>query len=337
MSVIRQDLTTRDWTIFATERAKRPKYECGVVKKERVKDEYVENCPFCKGNENMTPKEIFSVKEGNDWKVRVVPNKYPALEEKGVSSGAADRHIKGIHLYMDGVGRHEVIIESPKHNDSLATVKLEQVEKVVLTYRQRFIELSKNEDYQLIVIFKNYGVRAGTSLEHPHSQIAATPFVPCYVRNKLSKSQIYFDDFGRCVFCDTIQYEIRDKKRIICENEDFIAFAPYASTVPYNVKILPRKHESCFGSISEKDARSLASILRIILQKLYYLLDNPEYNYVIDSSPIDKSGERSYHWHLNILPRLTTRAGFEIGSGININTVLPENCAKLLRRIKIRP
>jgi len=334
VSVIRQDLSTRDWTIFATERAKRPKYKCDVVGKEQVKDEYVESCPFCKGNEDMTPKEIFSIKEGDDWKVRVVPNKYPALREKEASSGAIDRHIEGGYLYMDGVGRHEVIIESPKHNDNLATVKLEQVEKVVLTYRQRFVELSKDEDCQLIVIFKNHGMGAGTSLEHPHSQIIATPFVPCYIRNKLLESQIYFDDFGRCVFCDIIQYEIIGKKRIICENEDFIAFAPYASTVPYNVKILPRKHESCFGSISEKGARSLASILRTILHKLYYLLDNPEYNYVIESSPIDKSGGRNYHWNLNILPRLVTRAGFEIGSGININTILPEDCAKSLRELK---
>ena len=335
MSVVRQDLSTKDWTIFATERAKRPKDERKVVEKRQIKDEYVKSCPFCKGNESMTPEEVFSIKEEGSWKIRVVPNKFPALKLKKEYDGTIDRHINDGYLYMDGVGSHEVIIESPKHNDDLATVKLEQVEKVMLTYRQRFIELSKNEDYQLIVIFRNHGIRAGTSLEHSHSQLVATPFVPCYVRNKLFESQRYFDDLGRCVFCDMIKYELKDNERMICENEDFVAFAPYASVVPYNIVILPKKHESCFVDVSEKDVKGLALILKIILQKLYYLLDDPDYNYVIDSSPIDKSGERHYHWHLKILPRLTTRAGFEIGSGVNINTILPEDCAKSLREIKI--
>lgn len=335
MIVIRQDLPTRDWTIFSTKRAERPKDLKIEGKDRKVREEYVKSCPFCKGNESMTPKEIFSIKSEKGWEVRVVPNKFPALVPKEVSGGTENRYIKGPYLNMDGIGSHEVIIESPKHNEDLAVMEVGQLEKVILAYRQRFIELSKNESYHLITIFRNHGVRAGTSLAHPHSQIVATPFVPGYVRNKFYESQRYYDNFGRCVYCDMMNYEIKDKERMIYENDNFIAFAPYASIVPYNVMIIGKKHQANFIEISEEDVKSLASILKVVLEKLYYLLDDPDYNYIIDSSPTDKSGERHYHWHLEILPRLTTRAGFEIGSGVYINSILPEDCAKSLREFKI--
>jgi UDPglucose--hexose-1-phosphate uridylyltransferase len=334
MSIIRQDLASKDWTIFSTERAKRP-FDYKKEEKKQVKKEYLKNCPFCRGNEHMTPKEIYSIRQGNDWKVRVIPNKFPALQAKELIKATTERHIKEPYLYMDGIGSHEVIIESPKHNDSLPIMKIEQVDRVIQAYRQRFINLSKSEDYQLIIIFRNNGKIAGSSLEHPHSQLVATPFVPSYVRTKLYEAQRYFDDFGTCVYCDMIKYELKNRERLIYENDNFIAFAPFASIVPYNIIIIPKKHMSCFLELPENETRSFAHSLKIVLSKLYYLLNDPDYNYVIDSTPPDKSGERHYHWHLEILPRLTTRAGFEIGSGVYINTIMPETCARLLRDCKI--
>lgn len=330
MSIIRQDLSTRNWTIFAVDRSGRPT-DFKKVKEKKVIKEYERNCPFCRGNEHMTPKEILTIKGDNDWSVRVVPNKFPVLEPKAVSVNTVNRRITGPYLSIDGVGSHEVIIESPKHNDNLCKMELYQVEGVMQAYRKRFIELSENKDYQLVVIFKNYGDSAGTSLEHSHSQLVAVPFVPGFIRSRLYESERYFDDFGKCVYCDMIAYEIEAKKRIICENECFIAFTPYASVIPYNILILPKEHQACFAQTSENYIKYLASILRTVLKKLYCLLDDPDYNYIIDSAPIDQAGNRCYHWHLEILPRLITRAGFEIGSGININTILPEKCAKLLR------
>jgi len=330
MSEIRQDLSSKDWTIFATERSRRPS-DFKKTKEKKFSNEYEKKCPFCKGNEDMTPKEILSIKSGRNWSVRVVPNKYPALKPKKDYGRSIGRHIEGPYLSIDGVGSHEVIIESPKHNEDLYSMKLSQIENVIKAYRKRFITLSCKGNCQLIVIFKNHGGRAGTSLNHPHSQLAAIPFVPGFVRNKLYESERYFNNSGRCVYCDIMEYEIKAGERIICDNKDFIAFAPYASLSPYSVQIFPKEHQACFSEISEGNTKYLASILGTILKKLYYVLDDPDYNYVIDSAPVGQKGNRHYHWHLEIFPRLSTRAGFEIGSGININTVLPEKCAKSLR------
>ncbi len=335
MSIIRQDLSTREWTIFALNRSRRPT-EFKKVKERKILKEYEKNCPFCEGNEHMTPEEVLSIKIGRKWLVRIVPNKFPALEPKEVYRHNISRHKIGPYLSTDGLGSNEVIIESPKHNDSLYNMELHHVEYVINAYKKRFTELSLNKDQQLVVIFRNHGYGAGTSLNHPHSQLITVPFVPGLVRSKLYESERYFDDIGKCVFCVVKDYEIKVKKRIICENRDFIAFAPYASAVPYNIMILPKEHQACFAEISGNSIKHLASILRTVLRKLYYLLGDPDYNYVIDSAPFDLTGSRYYHWHIEILPRLGNRGGFEIGSGININTILPERCAKLLRENSAR-
>ncbi len=331
MSIIRQDLSTKDWTIFALERAKRPK-DFSQKKRRKSSIRHSANCPFCKGNEDKTPKELFRVSNDGSWLIRVVPNKYPALSSREELNYSVSRHIDGPYLNMEGIGSHEVIIESPRHNDSIAFMEKKHLEKVLLAYKQRYVELSKNENYQLIIIFRNHGARAGTSLEHPHSQLIATPFVPAYVRNKLYESQRYFDDFGNCVYCDMIKNEIQSEKRMVYENDKFISFCPYASVVPYHTLILPKKHQSCFAEIDDSSLEDLADILKKILMGMDKLLGDPDYNYVIDSAPPDKSGAKHYHWHLEILPRLTTRAGFEIGSGMYINTILPEDCASSLRK-----
>jgi len=332
-SIIRQDLSTKDWTIFSVKRASRPR-DYKEIKDNRLIKKYEPGCPFCQGNEEKTPEELLVINGGKDWSVRVIKNKYPAVESReAFGNGYYDRrHIEGPYLSIDGIGEHEVIIESPWHDDNLAKMDVGHVEKVIRAYRERFINISGEPENQLVIIFKNHGKRAGTSLDHPHSQLVATPFVPGYIRNRMFESQRYYDDFGRCVYCDIIDYEMKSKERLVHVNDKYLAVAPYASVVPYNIVIYPKEHQSCFAEISKEDLLDLAGVLQIVLKKLYGLLNDPDYNFVIDSSPIDQSGNRHYHWHIEILPRLSTRAGFEIGSGINMNSVLPETCAENLRK-----
>jgi len=321
-SIIRQDLSTKDWTIFSVNRAARPR-DYKEIKSSKAMKRYEPGCPFCPGNEKETPEELLSINGGKDWSVRVVKNKFPAVEPKeAFGEGHFDnRHVEGPYFSIDGVGEHEVIIESPEHDDNLVKMDISHVEKIMRAYRERFIDISNDPENQLVIIFKNHGRRAGTSLDHPHSQLVATPFVPGYIRNRMFEAQRYYDDFGRCVHCDIIDYETKSKERVIYENDRFIAIAPYASVVPYNIVIYPKKHQSCFTEISPKDLLGLAEVLQTVLNKLYGLLNDPDYNYIIDSSPMDQSGNRYYHWHMEILPRLSTRAGFEIGSEMKLKYV----------------
>ncbi len=318
--------------IIATERAKRPDdFKLKIEKK--ILPAFDVNCPFCPGNEGKTPSEIFAYrKSGTDkdkpgWWVRITPNKFPAL----ISEVELSRVTEGFFRKMDGYGRHEVIIESPEHNLSLGNMSLKQVEEVLLVYRQRYIELSLEKNIKIIIIFRNQGLAAGTSILHPHSQLIALPLVPTHIRHLLEEAMRYYDNHGVCVFCDMIKEEMEFKKRVVLETEKFIAFHPFASKVPFETWILPKNHNAGFGNISIEEAKGLAFILREILGKLYSKLSDPDYNFVLHTAPIKDSNEDYYHWYIQILPRLTTPAGFELGSGVYINTILPEETASFLK------
>jgi UDPglucose--hexose-1-phosphate uridylyltransferase len=340
VSELRQDVATRRWSIIATERAKRPDdFNKGKPDpSEKSVPALDESCPFCPGNEGMTPEPSYvlapegSRKEG--WRVRVVPNKFSALSAPAGDGEATERRRRGMHLEMDGVGQHEVVIEVPDHSKTIATMTDEEVRDVVLTYRRRFLDLDRHDWNQMIIIFRNQGKRAGTSLEHPHSQIIGSPIVPDEIRRRLEEAQRYYDDNGTCVYCNLIRDELKDKARLVTSNPAFVAICPFASTVPYETWILPRRHGSSFGVISEEEAGFLARILRETLSRMYCLLRNPDYNYVVRSAPHHSAGEPHFHWYVEILPRLTTRAGFEIGSGMNINVVTPEDAAGNLREVE---
>ncbi|MFH1220609.1 MAG: galactose-1-phosphate uridylyltransferase [Candidatus Eisenbacteria bacterium] len=338
MPLLRQDLATRRWTIIATERAKRPDDFIKQAGEPREAPAHVPTCPFCVGNEHMTPQPVYLVpdpasKDGKGWSVRVVPNKFPALVVPQHDSEARKRRHVGRYLEMDGCGQHEVVIESPDHSRTIATMSLEQVVRVVCTYRARFLELDRFDWNQLIIIFRNQGEVAGTSLLHPHSQIVGTPIVPQDIRCRLDEAQRYFDDNGTCVLCDVLDAELSEGTRVVASNAGFVAFCPFAAAVPYEIWIVPRRHASSFGVLTEEEADLLARILRDTLRRLYLLLSNPDYNYVIRSSPHQSAGEPHFHWYLEIQPRLATRAGFEIGSGMNVNVVAPEAAAAQLRGV----
>jgi len=328
MNQIRQNKATKNWVIYATERGKRSHDF------QREKDSKEElstldpRCPFCRGNEKMLPAILMEMpgKNRNLWQTRVVPNKYPALRPDGDTG----RTKEGIYVRMQGYGRHEVIIESPFHNQQIALMSSEEVGIVIETYHRRYVDLMKEHQNTMILIFRNHGSRAGTSLLHPHSQLIVTGMVPNYIRRQEEEAQRYFDEWGRCVYCDILDFERQDRRRVLLENSSFLAFVPYAAEVPFEIWIMPKKHQSAFGQISDESKADLGAALQDILGRIYRKLNDPDHNYIIRTSPHYRAKEPQMHWYLLIRPRLTTPAGFEMGSGVSINPSLPEADADFL-------
>jgi UDPglucose--hexose-1-phosphate uridylyltransferase len=333
MSEIRQDPTTEEWVIMAKERAKRPH----DFIRQRAKPElppFSSSCPFCPGNETKTPPEVLAYrgKKAQGWRVRAFANQFAALRPEG---STVRREEEGFFVDMDGIGVHEVLVETPVHNKPLALMKDSGVEDVLCAYQERYNALSRMSFVKLVIIFKNQGPSAGTSLEHPHSQLVATPVVPKHIRMKYEVAIRYYDNTGRCLYSDLVDHELRAGKRVVMETEKFVVFHPFASHQPFETWIVPKIHQACFGNASAEDLENLAHVLRIILLKLYRGLNNPDFNYVIDTAPVEDENKDYYLWHLRIIPRLTEVAGFEIGSGININTALPEETVPFMREQKV--
>ncbi len=324
---IRQNKATKEWVIYAPARGKRPHDFQQDRRDERpALPPYDSRCPFCPGNEEMLPDVLAESPaiDGNGWQTRIVPNKYPAV----TPSGSIARHTRGIYKVMQGYGHHEVIVESPLHNADLATLPVAAVEAVIATYHRRYVELRTDERNLLILIFRNHGPRAGASLSHPHSQLIATGMVPRHLRMREEEAQSYFDEWGRCVLCDIVAFEQTDRRRVVLENESFLAFVPFAAEVPFETWIVPRRHQSDFGLATALERADLARALRGLLGRLHVRLNDPDYNYVINSTP--RADEPHLHWFVRVRPRLITRAGFEIGSGMRINPSLPEADAAFL-------
>ncbi|MGL5083848.1 MAG: galactose-1-phosphate uridylyltransferase [Microcoleaceae cyanobacterium] len=332
MTELRQNLITRDWVIIATERAKRPdQFTKAEVRKIKLPP-YREECPFCRGNEHLTGSdETLRLQEDDDtnWKVRVVGNRYPALS----STGERVRCIDGIFRSLSGVGFHEVVIEYPHHHLTTALMKVEDVANILRVYKRRYIELRKDPRVETIIIFKNHGRGAGTSLEHPHSQIAALPIVPYQWRDRAEEAIRHYDDTGECIFCRTLAEELEAKERVFCETQHFVAFIPYAALSPFHTWIFPRRHASSFDEITEVEIVDLAENLKTVLAKYYFGLHNPDFNYTIRSIPTSEQRTDYFHWYIAIVPRVSLAAGFELGSGMYINTALPEESAAFLRNI----
>jgi UDPglucose--hexose-1-phosphate uridylyltransferase len=330
MNEIRQNKATRQWVIYATARGDRPRDFRRPKDQNESFPEFDPGCPFCPGNEKMLLSIIAEVpgERQTRWRTRVVPNKFPALTPEEDPS----RFTKGIYVGMQGYGRHEVIIEGPLHNHPISRMSPEEVGIIIETYHKRFIDLMKEHKNMMIIIFRNHGLQAGTSLVHPHSQVIVTGMVPNYIRWREEEAQRYFDEWGRCVYCDILEFERQDMCRVILENESFLAFIPYAAEVPFEIWIVPKEHQASFGQISDASKPLLAHALQDILARLHRKLNNPDYNYIINTSPQYKAHEPQLHWYLQVRPRLTTQAGFEIGSGISINPSLPERDADFLNK-----
>ncbi len=332
MPEIRQNIATKEWVVISTERAKRPE-DFKVVKEKKVLLEHSESCPFCPGNEHMTPYESFVINDNQGkWKVRVIPNKYPAV----VNEGTLQYSMEGIKRRVSGVGIAEVIIESAKHNLIIPFMSEKDLEDVIYTYKERYVSAERDTRVKMVIIFKNYGEQAGASIEHPHSQLIAIPVVPFHIRYRIEEAMRYYDETGECVFCKMLNEELKYQERVVVETGSFVCFVPYAALAPFHMWILPKRHMGSFSEINDTEITDLAKNLKITISKLYYGLDNPDYNYVIRSVPVKEKEKEYYHWYITIMPRLIRTAGFEIGTGMSINTSLPENDAKFLREVKVR-
>ncbi|HIK15622.1 MAG TPA: galactose-1-phosphate uridylyltransferase [Leptolyngbyaceae cyanobacterium M33_DOE_097] len=329
MPEIRYNPITSDWVIIATERAKRPHEFIQTDREKLIVPAYRPDCPFCFGNEDHTPDEIYRLCNDQGWRVRIVSNKYPALSSEGERQWIR----RGFFRTVTGVGHHDVVIEHPDHNAAIAGMNAEDVLNILRVYRTRYQELRQDPRVKAIVIFKNHGMEAGTSLEHPHSQIAATPIVPTQFRDRLDMATRFFDTGGECLFCRVLEEELATGERIVAQNADFVAFIPYAALSPFHLWIFPRRHISSFDSTADSELASFASILREVTAKIYYGLGDPAYNFTIRSSPTDEHQTDYFHWYLAIVPRVSRAAGFEMGSGMYINTSLPEASAEFLRSV----
>jgi len=327
MPEYRQNMLTNEWVIISTERAKRPE---DFQKKEADRPplpEFSPQCPFCPGNEAQTPRATLTIERNGKWQVRAVPNKFAALQKDILFHPKRS----GRFLKATGYGIAEVIIETPRHNLSLATMDDASVEDVVKAYKMRYLSVAQEKQICFINLFRNHGVRAGTSLEHPHSQLIATPIIAPHVRNPIEQAVRYFDTHSHCIYCDMLAEEMRGKERIIAETDYFIAYAPYASRTPFEVRIMPKKHQPSYADIEAREISDFAAFLKNVLARIYKGLNNPDYNFIIRSAPVGDENAKYFHWYMLIIPRLTTQAGFEIGTGIYINVTYPEQCAEFLK------
>jgi UDPglucose--hexose-1-phosphate uridylyltransferase len=330
MSQLRKDPIVGRWVIIAENRAKRPNDFEHASTPRRHKDRF---CPFCEGNEHATPDEIIAYRghksqaNGQGWTVRVVANKFPAL----IIEDELSSHKDGIYDVMQGVGAHEVIIESPQHLISTSDLSEEQLREVLWAYRDRLVDLKKDPRLVYGMIFKNVGVEAGASLEHTHSQLIVTPIVPITVVEEMSGSLDFYNNNDRCIYCDMIQQELEYQQRVVLDTPDFLAFCPFASRFPFETWVLPKSHSSHYEAISDGQVKGLSDVFRRVITKVESALDRPAYNYIVHTAPFDTWDLKHYHWHIEVIPSLTRTAGFEWGTGFYVNPMLPEKAAEFLR------
>jgi UDPglucose--hexose-1-phosphate uridylyltransferase len=328
MPELRKDPVMGRWVIISTERARRPSDFPHLQEARRSTQ-----CAFCAGREDQTPPEVLAFRSNGAgpnspaWSVRVVPNKFPALRIEGEVA----RKGEGIFDMMNGIGAHEVIIESPDHNLDLAGLSDAQVEEVLWSYHDRVCDLKKDPRFRYILIFKNHGAEAGASLEHTHSQLIALPIIPLNVAEELGGASQYYRYKERCVFCDLIRQELEDQVRLVAENDEFVTLCPFAPRFPMETWILPKRHGEAFEEATKHEYHNLARALRDILRRMNKVLNRPPYNYVIHSAPVGEANHGYYHWHLELMPKLTKVAGFEWGTGFYINPMPPEDAARHLR------
>ena len=329
MTELRKDPIVGRWVIISKERGRRPH----EFPQEKV-DRHEGFCPLCPGSERMTPPEILVYQKDQPggeggWTLRVVPNKFPALRIEGDLGKAGE----GIYDKMNGIGAHEVVIETERHDVDFFDLPEERVADVLRAYRERTLDLKKDERFKSVIIFKNHGSAAGASLTHSHSQLIALPVVPKVVMEEMTGCRDHFRFRDRCLFCDIVLQEMEQKVRIVEESGEFLAYAPYAPRFPFETWIVPKRHQCAYEMIEEEQIRALSAIFRRTLRKLNLALEDPPFNYIVHSAAFQAGASEFFHWHIEIMPRLTKVAGFERGSGFYINPTPPEEAAKFLREL----
>lgn len=339
MPELRRDPVIGRWVIIATERAKRPVDFAAPEDASSPQDQ----CPFCEGKEAQTPKEIYAIRDEKTqpgtpgWKVRVVPSIKPVLRIEG----DLNRRAKGMYDLMHGIGAHEVIVESPQHIRNSADLSEDQIYAGLEATVARITDLEGDRRFRYVLWFKNYGATAGAGrIQHVRSQLIATPVTPKRVKEELVGTRRYFEDKERCLICDLVRQELETGTRIVLESEHIVALCPFASRFPFELWILPKRHSCDVGATQPEELRDLAVVFKQVFTRLRQVLNDPPYNYLLHTAPFrkyhGKSGywktiEEDFHWHIELIPRLTRVAGFEWGSGFYINPTPPEDSAKYLR------
>jgi len=335
-SEFRQDLVSGDWILVASERKKRPYFLNNIQESARKKFS-LKNCPFENPQKFENPKPLvwytlnFSEKsagEFKDWFVQIIPNKYPILIPSKI---CPEPKQEGLYHKMDGVGYHEIIITRP-HSRSLGEMNYLEAQLVLKAYQERYLQLKKEKCAEYILIFHNHGLKAGASIAHPHSQLTAMPTVPSDVLKSFNGSERYFKKHGQCVHCVMLEWELKKKKRVVFQNDYFATISPFAPRVSCEMRIYPKWHTSHFEEIDEKKRLALAQALVEVLRRLGKALNNPDYNFFIHTAPAKKNQMAYYHWHFEILPRIAVWAGLELGTGVEVVSVSPEEAAEKLRK-----
>lgn len=332
MPELRKDPITGRWVIIATDRAKRP----SDFRRLKVSITGQRFCPFCPGNELRTPPELLAYRTSGaanepGWTLRVISNKFPVLRVEGT----IQRKAQGLYDKMNGIGAHEVIIETPEHLETFGTMPEKRIEDLFWAYRDRILDLRRDARLRYVLLFKNHGEAAGQQLEHSHSQLIALPVVPKRVEEELEGAERHFEYKERCVYCDIVAQELDDAERIVLETDHFLVICPYAARFPFETWILPKAHCSHAELMSHGEIEDLARTIRTTIRKTDATLETPPYNLVLHSSPLQAGSLNYYHWHLELIPKLTHVAGFEWGSGFYINPTPPEESAKFLREASV--
>ena len=334
MSEMRYNAATREWIVVAPERARRPEeFHAAKAATTAERPEHRGDCPFCPGGEVNTPGETLRFcDEQSDWQVRCFPNRYPALTAEP-EEGAPTGELFQRRRYGSGI--HEVVAESRLHNQTLALQSEAEIELVLQAWQQRCRELFQRRELEHLVVFKNHGPSAGGSLEHPHSQIIGLPVLPSPVRRRFDDASLFFQKGKGCVFCQMLRAESEDGSRVVVDTDVFLAFVPFASSAPYAVWILPKRHCHCFALSEPNELRELAIVLKQVLARLFFGLKDPDYNLIVRSANPPGPGTHFFHWYISVVPRLSRMAGFELGTGMFIRSSLPEADAEYLRAVPI--
>ncbi|OGP91207.1 MAG: galactose-1-phosphate uridylyltransferase [Deltaproteobacteria bacterium RBG_16_48_10] len=328
MTELRREPITRMWVVITTDHPKGPSDYLSFKPPYRLQ-ESEGPCPFCPGNEKMTPRETFSIRrEGGRWAVRVVPNKFPFFRIEG----NFDRRPEGMYDLMEAIGAHEIVIESPEHHENLATLETHQIEKILLAYRERLVDLEGDHRFQQFLIIKNY---PGIFNRHPHSHLMALPVIPKRIDEEIWGTLDYFQRKERCIYCDIIKEEISLRKRVVLETAYFLVFSPFASRFPFETWIIPKVHCSDFHTVDQERMADLSGAIRSLFHRFSQLLSDPPYSLTFHTSPVQSQFHRpEYHWHIETRLRVGLREGFEWGTGFFVNPTPPENAAAYLRGVE---
>lgn len=328
MVELRKDPISSGWVIVNKNRD----LNCFSKSDIHLSDE--KHCPFCAGKEKLTPPQIIAydksrkITNDKDWNIRVIPNNKPIL----AIEGSLFKKAEGIFDKMNGIGAHEIIIETPLHNKDTHSFTIEEYSQILSVVQERIRDLKNDSRFEYILVFKNYGVNAGETISHSHLQLVAMPIIPKTVKEEILSGLKYFEYKERCLFCDIISQEISSGTRVVTENDSFIAFVPFASRYPFEVWILPKEHSSDFRTINDCGTiTDFSAISTSVFRRLYKVLDNPAYNLFLHSLPLKENFMQHYHWHVEIIPQIVKTTGFELGTGLYVNPILPEESAKFLR------